>query len=60
MNCAGEGAALKEGHHDTSEDMLGGETDMSVDVVRSPLHGWPMKHIYTRWQQKPGGTRIAT
>jgi len=40
--------------------MLGRETNMGVDVVRSPLHGWTMKHIYTRWQQKPGGTRIAT
>jgi len=53
MNCPGQDAALKEGHHDTSEDMLGGETDMSVDVVRSPLHGLTMKYIY-------GGTRIAT
>ena len=60
MNCPGEDAALKEGHHDTREDMLGGETDMSVDVVRNPLHSWIMKHIYTRWQEKPVGTRIAT
>ena len=40
--------------------MLGGETDMSVDVVRNPLHSWTMKHIYTRWQEKPVGTRILT
>ena len=46
MNCPGEDAGLKEGHHDTSEDMLGGDTDMSVDVVRNPLHSWTMKHIY--------------